>query len=461
MDIKDKIMVQREFFMSGKTLDIDYRIELLKSLRSGIIEMEEEISSALKKDLGKSSFESYMCEIGLVLSEINYMIKHIRKFSKKERVKTPLSQFKSKSYKVKSPYGLVLIMSPWNYPFMLTISPLVDAISAGNVAVVKPSAYSKYTSEIIKKLLEKYLPVEVVTVALGGRDVNSYLLDLKYDYIFFTGSVSVGKLVMEKASKNLTPVTLELGGKSPCIVDSSTDLKLAAKRIVFGKYLNLGQTCVAPDYVLVKEDMKEEFIKYLKEEILIQFGKDPIGNKDYGKKDYGKIINEKHFIRLRGLIENEDVIIGGFCDEDRLKIEPTVIDNVTMDSSSMKEEIFGPILPVMTFNNREDIIDIIKINPTPLALYIFTDDDDLKNYILNNVSFGGGCVNDTIIHLATEQMGFGGVGTSGMGSYHGKTGFDTFTHEKSIVEKSNFIDLPMRYQPYTKRHEKLLRKFLK
>lgn len=456
MDIKDKIIIQRDFFNRGKTLDIDYRIDMLKSLRNGIIEMEEEISSALKKDLEKSSFESYMCEIGLVLSEINYMIKHIRKFSKKERVKTPLSQFKSRSYKIKSPYGLVLIMSPWNYPFMLTISPLVDAISAGNVAVVKPSAYSKYTSEIIKKLLEKYLPAEVVTVALGGRDVNSYLLDLKYDYIFFTGSFSVGKLVMEKASKNLTPVTLELGGKSPCIVDSSTDLKLAAKRIVFGKYLNLGQTCVAPDYVLVKEDIKEEFIKYLKEEILIQFGKDPIGN-----KDYGKIINEKHFIRLRGLIENEDVIIGGYCDEDRLKIEPTVIDNLTMDSPSMKEEIFGPILPVMTFNDKEDIINIIKINPTPLALYIFTDDDNLKSYILNNVSFGGGCVNDTIIHLATEQMGFGGVGTSGMGSYHGKTGFDTFTHEKSIVEKSSFIDLPMRYQPYTKKHEKLLRKFLK
>lgn len=456
MDIKEKILLQRDFFNRGKTLDIDYRIDMLKSLRNGIIEMEEEISSALKKDLGKSSFESYMCEIGLVLSEINYMIKHIRKFSKKERVKTPLSQFKSRSYKIKSPYGLVLIMSPWNYPFMLTISPLVDALSAGNVAVVKPSAYSKYTSEIIKNLLEKYLPAEVVIVALGGRDVNSYLLDLKYDYIFFTGSVSVGKLVMEKASKNLTPVTLELGGKSPCIVDSSTDLKLSAKRLVFGKYLNLGQTCVAPDYVLVKEDIKEEFIKYLKEEILIQFGKDPIGN-----KDYGKIINEKHFIRLRGLIENEDVIIGGYCDEDRLKIEPTVIDNVTMDSPSMKDEIFGPILPIMTFNDREDIIDIIKINPTPLALYIFTDDDNLKSYILNNVSFGGGCVNDTIIHLATEQMGFGGVGTSGIGSYHGKTGFDTFTHEKSIVEKSNFIDLPMRYQPYTKRHEKLLRKFLK
>ena len=456
MDIKDKISSQREFFNSGKTLDIDYRIELLKSLRSGIIEMEEEISSALKRDLGKSSFESYMCEIGLVLSEINYMIKHIKKFSKKERVKTPLAQFKSKSYKIKSPYGLVLIMSPWNYPFMLTISPLVDAISAGNICVVKPSAYSKYTSEIIKKLLENYLPKEVVTVALGGRDVNGYLLDIKFDYIFFTGSVNVGKLVMEKASKNLTPVTLELGGKSPCIVDENTDLNLAAKRIVFGKYLNLGQTCVAPDYVIVNEDIKEEFIKYLKDEIISQFGKDPIGN-----SDYGKIINEKHFARLKGLIKNEDIIIGGYCDDDKLKIEPTILDNITMESPCMKEEIFGPILPVMTFKDREDIIDIIKINPTPLALYIFTNDETLKNHILNNVSFGGGCVNDTIIHLATEQMGFGGVGTSGMGSYHGKSGFDTFTHEKSIVEKSNFIDLPMRYQPYTKKNEKLLRKFLK
>ena len=456
MDIKDRIMDQREFFISGKTLDTDYRIELLKSLKSGIIEMEEEISSALKKDLGKSSFESYMCEIGLVLSEINYMINHIKKFSKKERVKTPISQFKSKSYKIKSPYGLILIMSPWNYPFMLTVSPLVDAISAGNVAVVKPSAYSKYTSEIIKNLLEEYLPREVVTVALGGRDVNSYLLDLKFDYIFFTGSVDVGKLVMEKASKNLTPVTLELGGKSPCIVDDNTDLKLAAKRIVFGKYLNLGQTCVAPDYVLVNEDIKGEFIKYLKDEIISQFGKDPIGN-----ADYGKIINEKHFVRLRSLLENEDIVIGGYCDEDKLKIEPTILNNVTMESPCMKEEIFGPILPVMTFKDKKDIIDIIKINPTPLALYIFTDDETLKKHILNNVSFGGGCVNDTIIHLATEQMGFGGVGTSGMGSYHGKTGFDTFTHKKSIVEKSNFIDLPMRYQPYTKKNEKLLRKFLK
>ena len=456
MEIREKINKQNEFFFTGKTLDINYRKDILNSLKKGILEMEDEICEALKKDLGKSYYESYMCEIGMVLTEINYMLKHIKKFSKVKKVKTPFSQFYSKSYTLKVPYGLVLIMSPWNYPFMLTISPLVDAISAGNVCVVKPSAYSKYTGEVLKKLLEKYLPSEVVSVAIGGRDVNSFLLDLKYDYIFFTGSVSVGKLVMKKASKNLTPVTLELGGKSPCIVDENTNLNLAAKRIVFGKFLNVGQTCVAPDYLIVKESIKEKFIDLLKKEIVLQYGKEPLRN-----KDYGKIINEKHFKRISSMLENEEILIGGDIDSENLKIAPTLINNATFESACMKEEIFGPILPIMTYKTKEDIIEIINHNKTPLALYLFSDSKELKDYILSRVNFGGGCINDTIVHLTNEYMGFGGVGNSGMGSYHGECGFNTFSHEKSILHRSNLIDMNLRYQPYSKKKENLLKKVLK
>ncbi|MGO5358451.1 aldehyde dehydrogenase [Anaerofustis sp. LCP19S3_F7] len=456
MEIREKIKIQNKFFNRGKTLDINFRIELLKNLKMGILKMEEEICEAIKKDLGKSYYESYMCEIGMVLTEINYMIKHIKKFSKIKKVKTPISQFYSKSYKVKVPYGLVLIMSPWNYPFMLTISPLVDAISAGNVCVVKPSAYSKYTGEVLKKLIEKYLPKEVVSVAIGGRELNSFLLDLKYDYIFFTGSVSVGKLVMEKASKNLTPVTLELGGKSPCIVDENTNLKLAAKRIVFGKFLNAGQTCVAPDYLIVKENIKDNFIELLKNEISIQYGEEPLKN-----KDYVKIINEKHFNRIVSMLKNEDIIWGGKVDRANLRIEPAIIDNVTFENACMKEEIFGPILPIMTFKTKEDIVEIINHNKTPLALYLFSDNKALEDYILSRVNFGGGCINDTIVHLTNEYMGFGGVGNSGMGSYHGEYGFNTFSHEKSILKRSNLIDINLRYQPYTKKKENLIKKILK
>lgn len=455
-EISSIVKKQREFFKTGATLPVETRILYLKKLRDEIVKNEKKIAKALTSDLGKSDFEGYMCEVGLVLSELSYMLKHVKSFAKEKTVLTPLAQFASRSYKKPGPYGVTLIMSPWNYPFLLTIDPIVDAIAAGNTAVVKPSAYSPATSQIMKEIIEQVFPEEYVTVILGGREENSYLLDEKFDYIFFTGSKNVGTLVLEKAAPHVTPVTLELGGKSPCIVDSSAKLKLAAKRIVFGKYLNCGQTCVAPDYVLCHESVKEELITYLKEEIKKQYGETPLTN-----ASYGKIVNKKHFDRVFGLIDQNKVVIGGNADRETQKIEPTIMDNVSFEDAVMKEEIFGPIMPILTFKKIEDVINIVNDHDRPLALYIFAEDKKVIRKVTSECVYGGGCVNDVVIHLATSNMGFGGVGESGMGSYHGKTGFDTFTHYKSIVDKKTFMDLPMRYQPYTSINEKLLRMFLK
>lgn len=447
---------QKEFFASGVTLDPAYRISALKALYRAIRESEEALCRALKADLGKGEFESYMCEVGLTLSEISYLIRHTKKFSKDKRVKTPLSQFASKSFVRKSPYGCVLIMSPWNYPVLLTLEPLADALAAGNTAVLKPSAYSPNVSKVLFDIIVKTFPEEYVAVALGGRSENARLLDLKFDKIFFTGSVAVGKEVMRKASENLIPVALELGGKSPCIVDETADIPLAAKRIVFGKYLNAGQTCVAPDYVYVQKSVKNIFLEEVKKQILLQYGENPLAD-----DTYGKIISPKHFQRVSGLIDEKKVVFGGDMDGETLKIAPTVMDGVTWEDKAMKEEIFGPIMPVLAFDTLEEVIKIVNDRPSPLALYIFSSDKNAVEKVLCECRFGGGCVNDTIIHLATSEMAFGGVGMSGMGSYHGKKGFDCFTHEKSIVDKKTFIDLPMRYRPYRKKYQKMLRKFLK
>jgi len=455
-DFEGALQRQKEFFESGVTLNPAYRICALKALYNAIKDAEEEIDAALKADLGKSGFESYMCEVGMTLSEISYMIGHIKRFSKDKRVKTPLAQFASRSFVRKSPMGTVLIMSPWNYPFMLSMEPLTDAIAAGNTVVLKPSAYSPHVSEVLKNIVSRTFPTEYVTVATGGREENARLLELPFDKIFFTGSVNVGKEVMKKASRNLVPVTLELGGKSPCIVDESADLKLAAKRIVFGKYLNLGQTCVAPDYIYVAEMVKEKFLTEVKREIVAQYGEKPLL-----ESDYGKLVNRKHFDRIAGLIDEKKIAFGGGRDETKLQIEPTVLDGVTWEDKVMGEEIFGPIMPVLTFRNIEDVICEINARPSPLALYIFSSDKKSIDRVLSRCRFGGGCVNDTIIHLATSEMAFGGFGASGMGSYHGKKGFDCFTHEKSVVDKKTFIDLPMRYRPYKKFYEKLLRFFLR
>jgi len=455
MDISEKVKLQREYFQSGKTLNVSFRLDALNKLEKAIKNHEKEVLGALKADLGKSAQEAFMCEYGLSLSELTYMKKHLKRFARPKRVKTPLTNFAASSYIYKVPYGNVLIMSPWNYPFLLTMEPLIDAIAAGNTAFVKPSAYSPATSEAIRVIIEEAFEPEFVSVILGGRAENQQLLDEKFDFIFFTGSQTVGKEVMKRASANLTPVALELGGKSPCIIDKDADIKLSAKRLVFGKYLNVGQTCVAPDYVLCHKDIKDDFLSAVKEEILKQFP-NALTN-----PDYGKIINEKHFDRIVSLIDNSKVAFGGNFDKSTLKIEPTVLDNVTYDDAVMKEEIFGPIMPILIFDDLDEVLRDIDNRQHPLAFYYFTKDIKKAKKVISSCRFGGGCINDTIIHLATSEMPFGGVGESGMGNYHGKFGFDAFSHTKSIVDKKRFIDLNMRYQPYNSSKVNLIEMFLK
>ncbi len=456
-DIQKLLERQRRFYRSGKTLPVRFRIEQLKKLYAAVKKYENEINGALTKDLGKSEYEGFMCESGLVLTEISYMIKHVRGLARKKTVHTPLAQFCSHSYKQAVPYGNTLIMSPWNYPFLLSMEPLADAIAAGNTAIVKPSAYSPATSEIVEKIIKECFDEEYIVVIKGGRKENSALLEQKFDLIFFTGSQNVGKEVLRHAAERLTPVVLELGGKSPCIVDASANIKLAAKRIIFGKYLNCGQTCVAPDYILCERTVKDEFIKEVILQIKAQYGEDALAN-----KNYGKIINNKHFERLCGLIDENKVVFGGQTDSASCKIAPTVMDGVTADDAVMGEEIFGPIMPILTFDDFDTVVNELKSGDRPLALYLFTSDKKHKKRVETELSYGGGCINDVVIHLATSEMGFGGVGESGMGSYHGKDGFEAFSHYKSIVDKKTWLDLPMRYQPYnSKLYEKLLHIFLK
>ena len=456
LDFQKLIQRQRAYFKTGATLPVQFRIKALKKLQASIKKNEKEITDALSADLGKSAQEGFMCEVGLVLSEISYMLKNIKKFAADEKKKTCITNYAAKSFVKKSPRGLVLIMSPWNYPFLLTMEPLVDALAAGNTAIVKPSAYSENTSRVIDKMLQECFGPEYVTVITGGRAENQSLLEQRFDYIFFTGSHRVGREVMRKAAETLTPVTLELGGKSPCIVDKSAKIALAAKRIVWGKFLNCGQTCVAPDYILCHESVKSELITAIKQQIVVQFGVVPLAN-----NAYGKIINQKHFDRIRALIDPSKIAYGGKSDAVLLKIEPTIMDKVTWDDPVMKQEIFGPLLPILTYSKDEELINILNSHAKPLALYLFTSNKEQEKTILSRCSFGGGCVNDVIVHLATNNLGFGGVGESGMGAYHGKVGFDTFSHTKSIVDKKTWIDVKMRYQPYTGKKERLLRMFLK
>ncbi|HAL88534.1 MAG TPA: aldehyde dehydrogenase family protein [Clostridiales bacterium] len=448
---------QRNFFRTGATLPVAFRLKALKKLYGAIEARQAEICDALKHDLGKSETESYMCEIGLVLSEITYMRRHLRKLAGARTVPTPLAQFASHSFTQPVPYGNVLIMSPWNYPFLLSLEPLVDAIAAGNTAIVKPSAYAPATTRAIAGLVAACFPPEFVAVVTGGRQENAALLEQKFDLIFFTGSQAVGKVVLRHAAEHLTPAVLELGGKSPCIVDASADLTLAAKRIVFGKFLNCGQTCVAPDYILCHGSIRDALVKALKAQITAQFGEKPLDN-----PDYGKIINIKHYSRLLGLILPEKVVFGGETDETRCRIAPTILTGVAREDAVMQEEIFGPLLPVLTFRDFGEVISQVESGGRPLAAYLFSRDPAQIDLFRTRMIFGGGCINDTIIHLATSQMGFGGVGESGMGAYHGKAGFEAFSHRKSIVDKKCWLDLPMRYQPYTSRLNRfLLNRFLK
>ncbi len=453
---QDILKKQRAFFAEGSTLNIGVREAALKKLYRCIKKNERSILKALTEDLGKSNMEAFMCEVGLSLNAITHMLKNIRKYAAPQIKLTPLTNFHANSFIMRKPFGNVLVMSPWNYPFLLTMEPLIDAVAAGNTVILKPSAYAPATSAIIEKLIGECFAEEYVACITGGREENRQLLSLKFDKIFFTGSKTVGKEVLRKAAEHLTPVTLELGGKSPCIVDSSANLKLAARRIVFGKFLNCGQTCVAPDYILCESFIKDELVDLIKKEIVRQFGRDALSN-----PDYGKIINEKHFKRLLGLIDEDKVVKGGKYDEKSMKIEPTVMDNVTRKDAVMQEEIFGPILPILTFERIEDVVASVEEHDHPLALYIFSKDKDNINLILKRCRFGGGCVNDVVVHLATPNLPFGGFGESGMGNYHGRYGFETFSHSCSIMDKKLWIDLPMRYQPYRKINEALIRLFLK
>lgn len=457
MSTNDIFRKQKEFYKTGKTKDIDFRINSLKKLKGIIKSNENRILEALNKDLRKSNFESYVTELGIVYEEINIHIKNIKKWSKKEKRKSPITYYPSKSYIYKEPYGVTLIIGPFNYPFQLTIAPLIGSISAGNTALIKPSENTKNTSLLLEELINNNFNEEYIKVVnpLGGKEAVSTLLDLPFDYIFFTGSVRVGKIVMEKASKYLTPITLELGGKSPCIVDSDAKLELAAKRIVWGKFLNAGQTCVAPDYLYVHKSIKDKLLKLIINEIHNQFGLDVKNS-----CDYPRVVNKTSLDRLKEYLNDGDIYYGGDIDSKDLYIQPTILTNVKIDSSVMIDEIFGPILPVLEFEKIDDVISFVNNREKPLALYYFSEDNNKIEYVLRNTTSGGVTINDTIIHVANPHLPFGGVGTSGVGKYHGKSSFDIFTHERAVMRRGTFIEFNMRFAPYKDR-VKLLRKVMK
>lgn len=446
---------QKAFFDTGLTKDVAFRKRALERLRDAIERDQDVIAVALKADLNKSSMEAYMTETGMVLSDLKYILRHLDCWTKRHYVLSPLAQAPAVSYTVDEPYGQVLVMAPWNYPFQLSMEPLVGALAAGNTVVLKPSNYAPHTATVMKNLLAGLFPEEYVAVIEGGREENTYLLDSRFDYIFFTGGPAVGRLVLEKAAKNLTPVSLELGGKSPCIVTESADLAVAAKRVAFGKWLNSGQTCVAPDYLLIDEKVEEPFLELLRIAANQFYTDEAIKN-----PDYPKMINQKHFERVSNLMKGEEIYSGGRTDPESQKIEPTILRHVSKDAPIMQEEIFGPVLPVMTYKKIDEAIEYVKDHEKPLALYLFCEDRKIQNKILNEISFGGGCINDTIVHLATSRMPFGGVGNSGMGGYHGKYSFETFSHKKSIIKRATWLDIPLRYAPYTPEKLKLLKWFL-
>lgn len=454
MDYQAHIKDMRDYYLSGDTLSYTFRLHALNKLKNAVINYQDEILEALKIDLNKSHYEGFLTEVGIILLEIKDAVKHLKKWMKVKKVKTPLTLFKAKSYLYPEPYGVVLIMSPWNYPFQLAISPLVGAIASGNCSVLKLSPDSSHTSLVTKKMIESVFNNQYITVLTDGLEESKEIIKQRFDYVFFTGSTHVGRIVMMEASKHLTPVTLELGGKSPCIIDETADLNKAAKRIAFGKFINAGQTCIAPDYIYIQQSVKDQFVIELKKWMNAFFDEKAIE-----KDDYPKIINERHYHRLISLIPKDKVIYGGVYNKQ--KIEPTLLDGITRNDPVMKEEIFGPILPILTFNHVDEVINDLKKQEKPLALYIFTKHKKTEEELLHSLSFGGATVNDTLMHVASGYLPFGGVGESGMGSYHGKMSFDTFTHYKSILKRSNLIDLDFRYHPYTKRKKKIVDLFLK
>ena len=447
----------KEYFHNGLTRDINFRITQLKKLKDAIKKHEKNILEALYKDLRKSEFEAYSTEIGFVLDSIGHMIKNLKSWAKPVKVKTPIHQFPSRTYVMYEPYGTVLIVGPFNYPFQLVIEPLIGAMAAGNCAIIKPSESTPAISALIKKLIEETFNKEYIRVVEGEREITSALINSPFDYIFFTGSVLVGRIVMEAAAKNLVPVTLELGGKSPTIVDKTANLHTAAKRIMWGKLMNTGQTCIAPDYLLVHKDIKEQLLICLKKAIIDFYGSDTSKS-----KDYGRIVNAKQFDRLASIINRDKskIVYGGSYNREDLYIEPTLIANAAWQDASMEDEIFGPILPILEYDDLNEAIKMINERPKPLALYLFTEDASVEHKVLNSISFGGGCVNDTISHAASPHMPFGGVGSSGIGGYHGEESFKTFSHRKSILKKSTTFNMNIIFPPY-KNKVNLVRKLLK
>lgn len=455
MDISKTVDALRENFWSGVTRPYSFRAEALEKLKDVIVKREDAIFEAMRADLGKSAYESYMSEVGLVLAQIDLTLKHLGEWMEPVRGAVGLAQFPSTARVLPEPYGVVLVMAPWNYPFMLTMEPLVGAIAAGNTVLLQPSDYSPHTSQCIADLMQEIYPANYVSVVLGGHHDNPTLLDHHFDYIFFTGSTRIGKIVQMAAAQFTTPVTLELGGMSPCIVDETADIKIAGKRIMFGKVLNSGQTCVAPDYVYVQQTVYEPLLKSMKAALEEFF---PSGALECS--DYPHMINEKAYERVVGLMEGASVAYGGKTKPETLQIEPTILTDVTWESKVMSEEIFGPLMPVMTYDALDEVISAVRPRPRPLACYIFTKDDKTVHRIETELSYGGGAVNDTAMQVAVSDIPFGGVGASGMGMYHGKYSFDTFTHYKSMLDKATWADLPERYYPYTEKKFKVVKKVL-
>ena len=446
---------QEMFLRSGITLDVKFRIKQLKRLKEAIKAHDVLIYDALKKDLNKPVFESYVTELGSVYGEIDYMIKHVKDWAKPKRVPTSLAHFYSKSHIYQEPYGRVLIIAPWNFPIQLSFVPLVGAMAAGNCVVLKPSELAPYTARVIQQIIESVFAREYVAVEQGDGKVSQQLLKEGVDYCFFTGSTQVGKTIMETASQTLTPVTLELGGKSPVIVAKDTNIKHAAQRIVWGKFTNAGQTCIAPDYLLVDEVIRDDLISAIIEVIEEYYTKKPLEN-----SDYSKMINKRHFKRVKKLMKNQSVIYGGGSNKEMLTIEPTLVLEPELDTELMQEEIFGPILPILTYREVNQAVEFIRSKDKPLALYLFTQDKALKEYIIKNLSFGGAAINDTLIHQSNYNLPFGGVGASGMGQYHGKYSLETFSHPKSVIEKTDLFDIKLRYPPYKDWALKFIKKIM-
>jgi aldehyde dehydrogenase (NAD+) len=430
-------------FLNDESLNLAKRLQTLKNLRNSIKSREVQIIEALKRDLGKSDFESYATEVGFILEEINFVLANLKHWSKPKKVRTPMTLFPGKSAIYPVPYGVVLIISPWNYPFQLCLSPLIGAFAAGNRVVVKPSEYSPHTTKMLKEIIGEVFEEAHVLLVEGAVEETQTLLAQSWDYIFFTGSTSVGKIVMKAAAQHLTPLTLELGGKSPCLIDRSANLDLAAKRIAWGKFLNAGQTCVAPDYVLIPRELQKTFIEKMISHLKMFYGIEARHS-----KDYSRIIHENHLDRLNGLLLSQKIAFGGEAYREDRFLAPTIMENVGWDDKIMEDEIFGPILPILPYEDISEAVQNILKRPKPLAFYLFTNNESQKDLYVDKIPFGGGCVNDTVLHLANPHLPFGGIGTSGLGSYHGKKSFDTFTHEKSIFHQSPNIDLPFRYPPY-------------